>query len=104
MLVEVMTCTTRQEEYYVFIDGRKATVTLGWTSDREPCGYQNNVDARRDFGDEEEEKEEREEGQARGWRKKATVEAGTRVGPSTWPASFVKVLIGWIHSSTAGPA
>jgi hypothetical protein len=50
MLVEVMTCTTRQEEYYVFIDGRKATVTLGWTSNREPCGYQNNVDARGEFG------------------------------------------------------
>jgi hypothetical protein len=41
MLVEVMTtCTTRQEEYYGFIDGGKATVTLGWTSNREPCGYQ----------------------------------------------------------------
>lgn len=103
MLVEVMTCTTRQEEYYVFIDSRKATVTLGWTSNREPCGYQNNVDARRDFRDEGE-KEEREEGQARGWKKKATVEAGTRVGPSTWPESYVRVLVGWIHSSTAGLA
>jgi hypothetical protein len=45
-----MTCTTRQGEYYVFIDGRKATVTLDLTSNREPCGYQNNVDARRDSG------------------------------------------------------
>lgn len=46
----------------------------------------------------------REEGQASGWKKKATVEAGTRVGPSTWPESFVWALIGWIRSSTAGLA
>lgn len=72
MLVEVMTCTTRQEEYYVFMDGRKATVTLGWTLNREPCGYQNNVDARRDFGMRSEKEERKEEGQARGWKKKAT--------------------------------
>jgi hypothetical protein len=52
-------------------------------------------DWRKKICDEEKEREEEKKEQARGWKKKAVVELGTRVGPSTWPESSAEPLIGW---------